>query len=67
MKEKSKLKRYRDPEKQMKYIDDYNKDNYRSFTFRLHKDRDKEIISDIDNRKNSLASMIRNWYKKAKK
>ena len=63
MKDKSRLKRYKDPEKQMAYIDDYNKNNYRSFSFRLHKEKDRELIEAIDGRRSSLASMIRKWYK----
>ena len=64
MKENSRLRSYKDPEKQVEWIKEYNSKNYRNFTFRLHKIRDKEIIDAIDNRKASLPELIKNWYKK---
>ena len=66
MKENSKLKRYKDPEDRLKKINDWSSKNYQSFTFRLHKERDKEMINEIKNRNISLPELIKNWYVKSK-
>lgn len=63
----SRLDRYRDKKLQIKKIDDYNKSNYRSFNFRLHKEKDKELISLLDQRTKSIAAILRDWYSKTKK
>lgn len=65
MKDNSKLKRYKNPEKQIKFIDDFNKKKYKNFSFRLHKGRDDEIIEEIINRDVSLTELIRKWYTKS--
>lgn len=66
MNEKSKINRYRDPLKQLKYINNWTSENYKNYTFRLHKIKDKEMIDEINNRTKSLPELIKEWYKKSK-
>ena len=67
MKENSRLSRYKDPKKQIENIYKHNLEHYESFHFRLDKEKDKDIIEEIKNRKISLPQLIRSWYKRSKK
>ena len=64
MNKNSKLQRYKNPEKQLEYINDWTKDNYKSYTFRLHKEKDKDLIKYIDNRKTSLRKLLTELFNK---
>lgn len=59
MKKDSQLNKYKDPKKQMTKIAKWVKANYKAYTFRLHKEKDKELIKLIDDRKGSIADILR--------
>ncbi|MBQ2658098.1 MAG: hypothetical protein IJF87_05965 [Erysipelotrichaceae bacterium] len=66
MKKKS-YARYKDPYGQMVKVNEHIKETYTMFAFRLHREKDKELIDVIKNRDESIASLIKKWYSAYKK
>lgn len=64
MNNNSKLSRYKNPKKQMQNIFEYNKNNYIQYTLRLHKEKDKDIISFLS-KSSSLRAGIRELFNKS--
>lgn len=62
----SKLDRYANKEKRMKYVQDYNKSKYQYVMLTLSKEKDAEMLFEL-NKAKSKTALVRKWYANCKK
>lgn len=65
MEKKTYLERYKDKDKQLAYLRDYNNKNYKKYLLSFNYEKDADLIEALDNAK-SKAELIREMYKKYK-
>lgn len=56
----SDLDRYKDKDKVLAYRKKYNQDKYRNVLLTFNKDKDKELLEELDNAK-SKTELVRKW------
>lgn len=56
----SDLDRYKDKGKVLAYRKKYNQDNYRNVLLTFNKEKDKELLEELDNAK-SKTELVRKW------
>ena len=56
----SDLDRYKDKDKVLKYRKKYNQDKYRNVLLTFSKEKDKELLEELDNAK-SKTELVRKW------